>query len=73
MIHLGKGPCQRGHENDDIPLTGETRQAEDGGTWWKVEEGECCRICGQRFGWMYEAPIVLELGVRVRECVEANP
>lgn len=72
LIHLGKGPCRQGHENDDIPLTGETVQAPDGGTWWRVAAGQGCAVCGQPFDWMYEGPIVLELPalVAARDFVE---
>lgn len=66
MIHVGKGPCRQGHENDDIPLTGKTLQAEDGGTWWEVAPDQACGVCKQPLRWMYENPIVLELPVPIR-------
>lgn len=67
MKTLGVGPCQQGHINDDIPLTGETVQADDGGTWWRVAPEQCCGVCGQPLDWMYEAPIVLEMPAQTVE------
>lgn len=66
MIHLAKGPCQRcGHVNDDILLTGESWPANDGGTFWRVADGELCLLCGHTLPLFYERPIVLEMPARV--------
>ncbi len=67
MITVGTGPCRTCQRTaDDIPLTGETQQANDGGTWWRVQDDITCAWCGQKFDWMHEAPIVLEMPVRQR-------
>ena len=72
MITVGTGPCATCHQAlDDIPLTGETQQADDGGTWWRVEAGITCGNCGQRLDWMHEGPIVLELATDRRAAVSA--
>jgi hypothetical protein len=62
--YLGHAPCPNGHDNDDVPLTGETVQAPDGGTFWRVEADQRCAVCQVSLDWMYEDPIVLELSAR---------
>ncbi len=63
-VHLGTGPCGRCRQtNDDVLLTGQTLQARDGGTYWRVAAGVRCASCGYALEWMYEGPIVLEMPV----------
>jgi hypothetical protein len=63
--HLGCGPCVCGYRNEDVVLTGETEPAPDGGTFWRVAEGEQCGGCGRALTTFYEGPIVLDLPQRV--------
>ena len=68
MIHLAKGPCQRcGYENDDVELTGESWPANDGGTFWRVVDGEVCGVCANPLPVFYEKPIILEMPAFVLE------
>lgn len=53
-IHLGDGPCLKGHENTDILLTGETHIDEEGRTWWRCAIGQRCAVCEQSLDWMIE-------------------
>ena len=64
MIYLAQGPCSCGYVNDDIVLTGETRPAPDGGTYWRVAQGELCLQCARPLTLFHEAPIILELPIR---------
>jgi hypothetical protein len=62
---VGAGSCGACDQAlDNIPLTRETKQAPDGGTWWRVQDGHTCSNCGQSLDWMYEKPIVLEVSAR---------
>ena len=74
MITVGTGPCKTcSTVLDDIPLTRDTLQADGGGTWWRVQDGQTCPHCGQRLDWMYEAAITLDLGRRARTAALHQP
>ncbi len=66
MTTLAKGPCKCGYGNDDIVLTGESWQARDGGTYWRVGEFQYCDGCDTLLTVFYEAPIILEMPARVK-------
>ena len=59
--YMGNGPCsQCGVHNYEIPLTGETMPAKDGGTLWQVQRGSRCISCGMVIWYIHVHPAPLE-------------
>lgn len=73
MIHLGHGPCSKcREENDNVLLTGETTQAQDGGTYWRVAPNQMCVTCSHILEWFYGGPIALQFVLEIPAKIPAQ-
>lgn len=62
----GSAPCGNCSYYCKTILTGKTRPADDGGTWWEEAPNQYCPNCGRLFTEMHEPPkkqLVYELPV----------